>query len=87
MAVTDALTVHLPVDVKRRLGRLAESTNKTETALATKAIADYVKRELDIIEGIKRSLEDAKAGRVVPHDQAMTELEATIAKASARTAK
>nr|WP_292339277.1 hypothetical protein [Mesorhizobium sp.] len=31
-----------------------------------------------MIEGIKRGIADAKAGRVVPHDVAMAEIDAMI---------
>jgi predicted transcriptional regulator len=38
----------------------------------------HVEREAEIIEGIERGLADMKAGRLVPHDEAMARLEATI---------
>jgi predicted transcriptional regulator len=48
----------------------------------TKAISDYVRREFAIVEGIKRGLDDMKAGRVICHKEAMRRLRATIKKAS-----
>ena len=35
-------------------------------------------RETKTIEGIKRGMADAKAGRVVPHEAAMAEIDAVI---------
>jgi predicted transcriptional regulator len=35
--------------------------------------------QAEIIEGIKRGLEDLRAGRLVPHEQAMAELDTAIA--------
>ena len=75
------LTVRLPPELKKRLGELAERTRRTKSFLAGEAIAGYVERELDIVAGIERGLEDAKAGRVVPHEDVMADIDATIDKA------
>ena len=87
MAASTTLTVRLPTKVKNQLGRLAKQTRRTNSYLAGEAIAQYVQSELEIIEGINRGLEDAKAGRVVPHDQAMRRLRATVERAVKRTAR
>jgi len=78
MAASTTISVRLPKDVEDRLARLAASTKRTKSFLAGEAIATYVQRELDIIAGINQGLEDARAGRLVPHDQAMAELDAAI---------
>ena len=78
MPISTTLTVRLPEDVKDSLGRLAEATHRTKSFLAAEAIAAYVTREAEIIQGITSGLADLKAGRLVPHDDAMALLEATI---------
>lgn len=40
--------------------------------------------KVKIVEGVKRGLEDMKAGRVVPHDEAMRRLRATVGRAAKR---
>ena len=65
------LTVRLSPELKERLGHLAKHTKRTKSFLAGEAIADYVARELAIIEGIEQGLDDMRAGRVVSHDEAM----------------
>ncbi len=75
---TTTLTVRLSEETKQKLGLLAEQTKRTKSFLAGEAIADYVERELAIIAGIKRGLEDVRAGRVVPHDEAMRQVRSTI---------
>jgi predicted transcriptional regulator len=77
---TTTLTVRLPPGVRNRLNQLAEHTQRSEASLAGEAIADYVERELEIVEKINQGLEDVRAGRVVPHDEAMQQIRATIAK-------
>jgi predicted transcriptional regulator len=37
-----------------------------------------VARESEILEGIARGLDDLKANRLVPHDEAMAEIDAAI---------
>ena len=74
------VTVRLPQTTKERLGRLAEQT-RSPSDLAGEAIADYVERELAIIEGIKCGLADREVGRVTPHEEAMRQVRATIERA------
>jgi predicted transcriptional regulator len=50
------------------------------TTLAVRA--GDVDRELAIIAGIKRGIDDMQAGRVIPHKQAMRRLRATAAGAA-----
>jgi predicted transcriptional regulator len=76
------LTVRVSPELKKRLGRLANHTKRTKSYLAGEAITDFVERELAIVEGIKRGLDDMHAGRVVPHKVAMRRLRATIARAA-----
>ena len=82
MATSTTLTVRLPKKVKVRLGQLARSTRRTRSYLAGEAIAAYVDREIEIVSGIKRGLEDMKAGRTTSHEDAMRRVEATIAAAA-----
>jgi predicted transcriptional regulator len=74
------LTVRVSSDVKKRLDQLASRTQRTKSYLAAEAISGFVDRELAIIAGIRRGLDDMQAGRVVPHKQAMRRLRATVAR-------
>ena len=79
MPDTVTLSVELTRDVTERLTRLAGVTRRDRAALAGEAIAAFVARELDVVEGIARGLDDVTANRLVPHDAAMARLHATIA--------
>ena len=81
------LTVRLPPELKDRLGELAERTRRTKSFLAEEAIAGYVERELEIVSGIERGLDDMKAGRVVSHEDVMADIDATIKKAKTKRPK
>jgi predicted transcriptional regulator len=80
MSNSTTLTVRVSPQVKQRLGRLAAHTKRTKSYLAGEAISDFVDRELAIVDGIKRGLEDMRAGRLVPHKAAMRRLRATVAR-------
>jgi predicted transcriptional regulator len=87
MPVTTTLTVRISSKTKDRLGRLARRTSRTRSFLAGRAIADFVEREFEIVEGIRQGLEDIEAGRTIPHDKAMRRVRATIARAARKKAK
>lgn len=78
MAASTTMTIRLDPRVKDKLGRLAQGTKRSKSFLAGEAVEAYVDRELAIIDGIERGLADMEAGRVVPHDTAMAELDAAI---------
>lgn len=63
------------------LDRIASATSRSRSFLAGEAVAAYVDRELEIIDGIKRGMADAEAGRLVPHEEAMAEIFDVIRKA------
>lgn len=63
---------------KAKLEALADQTRRSKSFLANDAIERYLARELEIVEGIQRGLADMEAGRVVPHDDAMSRIRATI---------
>jgi predicted transcriptional regulator len=80
------MTIRLPVEVSDKLGRIARTTRRSRSYLAAEAVSDYIERELSIIEAIEEGLADVTAGRVVPHEVAMAELDAAIARIKAAKA-
>ncbi|TCH98827.1 ribbon-helix-helix protein, CopG family [Roseococcus sp. SYP-B2431] len=81
MPSSTTLTIRVTQEIKDQLDRLAASTHRSKSFLAAEAIAKYVEREAGIVLAIERGLVDADAGRLVPQDEAMARLEATIAAA------
>lgn len=74
MAASTTMTIRVSPEVKAKLGRIAADTRRSRSFLAGEAVAAYVERELEIIEGVKRGLADMDAGRLAPHDEAMSEI-------------
>lgn len=84
MAETTTITVRIPMEVQSKLDRLAGLTKRSRSYLAAEALEIYTRFELEIVEGILEGLEDVKAGRVIPHEQVMAEVQAIIDAAQAR---
>ena len=85
MPDTTTIKVRVSPKVKTQLGRLAQRTSRSQDRLATKAITDYVTRELAIIDGVTEGLADLANGRLVPHDRAMARIDGAIRKAAKRS--
>lgn len=81
-STSTTMTIRMDPKIKAKLDRLAGDTRRSRSFLAAEAVTHYVERELSIIDGVQRGLADADAGRVVPHGEAMDEIDATIEAAS-----
>jgi predicted transcriptional regulator len=78
VTASTTMTIRVSPDTKSKLERIAADTRRSKSFLAAEAVSAYVERELEIIDGIKRGMADAEAGRVVSHDEAMAEIYAAI---------
>ena len=86
MTASTTMTIRVSPETKSKLERIAADTRRSKSFLAAEAVSAYVERELEIIDGIKRGMADAAAGRVVPHDEAMAEIYAAIDAAESKRA-
>ncbi len=86
MSASTTMTIRVRPEVKEKLDRIAADTQRSRSFLAGEAVAAYVDRELEIIDGIKRGMADAEAGRVIPHEQAVAEMREVIEDAKRRKA-
>jgi predicted transcriptional regulator len=81
MAETTTITIRVPAELKARLDRLAELTDRSRSYLAAEALDTYARQELAIVEGVLEGVADDEAGRVVSHEEAMARLDRAIAEA------
>lgn len=86
MTTSTTMTIRVRPDVKEKLNRIAADTQRSKSFLAGEAVAAYVERELEIIDGVKRGMADVVAGRVVSHAQAVAEMREVIEEARRRKA-
>ena len=86
MPGSTTMTIRISPEVKDKLGKLAEATKRSNSFLAGEAVAAYVAREWEIVNGILEGIEDMENGDLIPHDQAMDELDAIVEAARRRIA-
>ncbi len=72
------VTFKIPKETNERLEALAIATRRTKTFVLEEAVLAYLDYNEWQIQSIQRGLEDAKAGRVTPIEDVITELEAEL---------
>lgn len=72
------LTIRLRPEVEKDLSRLAARTHRSPDTLVAEAIEAYVAREEQDVSRIEAGLAGAATATLIPHDQAMDELDTVI---------
>ena len=80
MAKTATLTLRVSEELKDKLGRFAEQTNRTPSAVAERTLEAFLDRELEMMAAVEEGLEDFRLGRTVPHEAARGRIRATLDK-------
>ena len=80
MAETTTITIRVPVEIKAKLDRLAELTDRSRSYLAAEALEIYTRYELEVVEQILEGIADVDAGRTIPHEEVMREMHELIEK-------
>jgi predicted transcriptional regulator len=75
------LSIRLAPETLRRLDAVASARQRTRSFIANEALEAWITRESEIIEDIRIGLGEARAGKVVPHEQAMRDLDAAVEQA------
>jgi predicted transcriptional regulator len=78
MPTSTTMAIRLSSETKNKLERPAAGIRRSKSFLAAEAVSAYVEREFEIIDGMRRGMADVKTGRVVPHDEAMAEVQAAL---------
>lgn len=86
MVTSTTMTIRISPEIKEQLGKLGALTKRSNSYLAGEAVSRYVARELEIMQGIMEGLEDMANGDLIPHEQAMDELDAIVEAARRRIA-
>jgi predicted transcriptional regulator len=81
MPAKATLSIRLSAETLRRLDAVAAATRRPRSFIAAEALEAWIAREGAIIEDIRVGLEQARAGKVVPHERAMRGLDAAIERA------
>ena len=82
MAAKPLFTIRLAPETLQRLDALAAATRRSRSFIANEALEAWIDRESAIIEDIRIGLEEARAGKGVPHERVMRDLDAAIERAT-----
>jgi RHH-type rel operon transcriptional repressor/antitoxin RelB len=66
---TSVLTLRIPNEIKEQLGKLAESTHRSQSFLGAEAIRRYIELESWQIAEIQQALTEADAGDFASDDE------------------
>ena len=78
MTAKPILNIRLPPETLRRLDAIAAATRRTRSFIAREALEAWIDREIDLIEDLQIGLEEIKAGRGIPHERAMRQIDAAV---------
>lgn len=82
MAARPILNIRIAPETLKRLDAVAAATRRTRSFIANEALEAWISREIELIEDLQIGLEEAKAGKVVPHERVMRDLDAAIERAA-----
>lgn len=72
--------ITIPASLAGRLEKLATEAGRTPQEMLKYVMRDGFEYTENFVRKVKAGIADADAGRLTPHDQVMTELEAVIEK-------
>ena len=78
MATKPILNIRSPAETLRRLDAVAAATQRSRSFIANEALEAWIARESELIEDLRIGLEEARAGKVIPHERVMRDLDAAI---------
>lgn len=84
MPAKPILNVRLAPETLRKLDAVAAATRRTRSFIANEALEAWIDREIEIIESLQIALEEGRAGKVIPHDKAMRQIDIAFERAVKR---
>jgi predicted transcriptional regulator len=85
MAAKPVLNIRLAPETLQRLDAIAAATRRTRSFIANEALEAWINREIELIEDLQVGLEEVKAGKGIPHEQAMHQIDAAVEAAARRS--
>jgi predicted transcriptional regulator len=74
-----AIEALIPAELNEALARLASARGKSKTTLVREALSEYVIGEQAFEAAVEEGRADARAGRLVDHDEVLAEIERPLA--------
>ena len=87
MPAKPILNVRLAPETLRKLDAVAAATRRTRSFIANEALEAWINREIELIEELQIALEEGRAGKGIPHDKAMRQIDIAFDRAVKRTGR
>ena len=87
MPAKPILNVRLAPETLRKLDAVAAATRRTRSFIANEALEAWINREIEIIEDLRVGFEEIRAGKVIPHERVMRDIDLAIEKAVKRNGR
>jgi predicted transcriptional regulator len=87
MPAKPILNVRLAPETLRKLDAVAAATRRTRSFIANEALEAWIDREIEIIEDLQAGLEEIRAGKGIPHERAMRQIDVAVDRAMKRNGR
>jgi len=87
MPAKPILNIRLAPETLRKLDVVAAATRRTRSFIANEALEAWIEREIALIEDLQTGLEEVRAGKGIPHDKAMRQIDMAIDRAARRNGR
>ena len=84
MSKSAVITARIDQETLEMVDRVAKARGRSRAWFAARAIEQVARSEADFLAVRQEGVDDIEAGRIVEHDQVMTELDEMIARHEAR---
>ena len=87
MPAKPILNVRLAPETLRKLDAVAAATRRTRSFIANEALEAWIDREIELIEDLQIALEEGRAGKGIPHERVMRDIDLAVEKALKRNGR
>lgn len=84
MSKTAVITARIDEETLALVDHISRAHKRSRAWFAARAIAQAARKEAEFLDFIQKGIDDIEAGRTVPHETVMTELDDMIARHEAR---
>ena len=84
MSNSNVITARVDDDTLKLVDKVARARGRSRAWFAARAIEQVARSEAELLSFIQEGIDDIDAGRFVEHGEAMTQLDAMIARLEAR---
>ncbi len=74
------ISARIPEDLNEQLSNLAQALRRNRSWIIKEAIRGYVASEKQFLEAVEEGIQDMEAGRVIPHETVMRDIDELLSR-------